>query len=259
MNTIEMYARVRFHANRTRSGRFDRNTHLDVAINIAINDILNARIDPIKNPQSRVSFESARRVKSELGSLVTSELSLAFSNNYAEKPADLFYPLTIYATINGSRKWCEEMLFNSDGPHMSNNLSRPTKEYPKWTDEGGFRIRYGGGTAVLSKVELTYVRKPTIVGSGIALTSAATLVTGSQYGVVHGTVTYDGNNYAEDSFFTVGATTSFTGTGQVALLTNTDMPTLLHEEVCRRACIVMLGTVENFEKVTAKAVEDISA
>ena len=261
MNLQQMYARVLFHANRTRSARFHRNRKLDVAINIAINDLLNNRIDMIKSARGKpYYFESVRRVKTELSSVVRSDVALTLVGDFATKPTDMFYPLSVFATINGVRRWCEEMLFNSYGPHLTNNLSRPSPEYPKWLDEQGIHIKYAGGINALTAVDLSYVKKPIIVKSGPALSTAPNnIVSGSEYGVISGSVTYDGTTYGQDEYFTGTAATGFTGTGTVALLTNTDLGEPLHEEVCRRAAQILMGSVENFEKQGAKEAENMGA
>jgi hypothetical protein len=255
MNLMEKYARVRFHVNRTRSARFHRNRDLDVAINLAILDIINDRYDAIKRKRG-YNFEAVMRVRNELSSIVVIDQTLALSGSSGVKPTDWMYTLQVSAVINGTLRHCEPMDFNEYGPHLKNNLMRPISNLPKYTEDSNVNILYGGGLSSVSGVYMTYIKKPSLVSSGSAISSGLTALTiGLEYGVVSGSITYNSVVYNQDDYFTANAGTAFTGTGTVAVLNNTDLGYHLHEEICRRAAVLLMGNVQNVEKIQIKKVE----
>jgi len=254
MNTAEMYTAVRFHVNRTRSARFHRNRHLDVAINLAIEDIINDRVDSIKRQRS-YNFESVMRVKNELSSIVKIDEPIALIGNRMPRPSDWGYTLWVKAQINGKMKDCEPMDINER--HGRNNLVRPSVKVPKWIEAEDIEIMYGGGANnVLGATGyFSYIIKPRLVSSGSDLNNTATLVIGEQYLVLSGTVTHDLSNYTTDQVFTATSTT-YTGTGIICQLVNTNLGSHLHSEICRRAAVILSNNVENQAKSTGKTIEN---
>lgn len=248
-----MYAAVRFHVNRTRSSRFHRNRHLDVALNLAIEDVINDRVDSIKRKRT-YNFESVMRVKNELSSLVRIDDPIALVGNRLVRPSDWKYTLWVRVFINNQKKDCEPMDINER--HLRNNLVRPNHKTPKWEEGEDIEILYGGGSASLGNTALfTYVKKPALISSGPDLDNTATLTIGAQYMVLSGTVTHDSVDYTIEQWFTA-TTTNFTGSGTICLLSNTDLGPGLHSEICRRAAVILMGNVENMNKVTGKTIEN---
>lgn len=254
---MELYSRVLFHMNRTRSARFNRNLHLDPAINIAMLDIINDQYEPIRQ-QRDYSFERFQRLKASLSGLVRSDFSLSISGNTALKPSDYLYDIGMFVSINNKRKvWSESMQFVEKGPSTENIHERPTPEYPKhMEDQSGFVIKFGGGQNVLNGVYLDYIFKPEPVTSGAELTSSSALTVSTLYGVSFGSVTYNGVNYNQDQAFTTdNVTTAFTGSGRVIPISTLNFPAHLHEELARRAAVILSGNVENYNRRQNKTIE----
>jgi len=250
-NLLELYNRTLFHVNRRRSARFHRNRDLDQAINTAKTDILNDRYDPIRR-ERKYSFEAFQRIKSELSSLVMADTLLNPVSNAAAKPSDFMYDVGMFVSINNGRiKWSENLQFLEKGPSSENSMERPSTGYPKHMESSvGFIFKIGGGSNTVTQAYLDYIRRPIDVVSGPELSSSTALEINTQYGVVNSsTVTYDGSVYSRDQVFTTdGVTTAFTGSGILVKLSAIDFPEHLHEDLARRAAVIILGTVENYNQ-----------
>lgn len=207
------------------------------------------------------NFESVMRVRNELSSIVRSDVAIAFDvYGMAPKPSDFMYILGLRVDINGRRCHCEPMDLNEYGPHLKNSLVRPTAAIPKWIEDSSINVKFGGGSAILASMGyISYIKKPSLVSSGSEIDSTGAVDNAREYMVLSGTITYDGLSYSVDQTFVGSATTAFTGSGTIAMMNNTDLGFHLHEEVCRRASVILMGNVENSTKVISKTVENEQA
>lgn len=224
-----------------------------MALNTAVEDVMNDRIDSIKRKRS-YNFESVTRVKNELSNIVKVKVACTVSGNTVVRPADWKYTLGLEVVINGKKVEVDSMDMNEMVTHGRNSLMRGSQKRPKYTESDVIEVYFGGGTNTMTEAYLTYISIPTQISSGIALDNTAVLLIGQQYMVLSGSVTHDSNTYNSDDSFTA-TTNTFTGSGTIALLSNTNINSQLHNDICRRAAVILSGNVNNQDKVLGKTIE----
>jgi hypothetical protein len=256
MNIIQLRERIAFLNDRTASARFD-NYQYDEAINDAINQIIKDRFDNVKQGKS-YSFERVQVVIDELNTLVnTSPVIVPVANviQRANFPANYREFILCEVTINGVKTYSRE-LSHAELPKIDRNpfkFASFDKDRVWHTfNSAGINVQFGTGT--FTAAQITYLRQPAKVTLGLPSNyinpSATALSIGTSYYVsvdcdVNGTPYFVGQQFTALSTNLVS--------GQVIAVSNTvdcDLPEKLHDEICDIASATMMGTVEDYNKVT---------
>lgn len=229
-----MIKRTLFLVNRTRSARYDEDLQIIPALNVAMDSIVNDRYDDLKRTNRQYSFETFERIKAELRTIVVRRMEIVpTQNKIINLPSDFRYEAGLRAVINDKEVPCTSLTFNQESPTLDNSFDRPSALFPAHLQWGDFiEIRHGGGTNVLNKVYLDYIKYHTEVSLGPEQTD--NLVAGTEY-YVSSDCTYNGIDYAENEFIKAVSGANTLTSGSVRSMVNCVLPRTLHEEVCKLA------------------------
>jgi len=269
MNAIQMRERIDQYVDRTRTARHEDISYYN-AINAAINMILKDRLEPIRL-RRKYSVQRTQRIRDELYTLVsTTTPTLMVANNLVPFPADYYYFLQLDITISSVIYSASITSYNELGPLKENPFMKPSAVKPYFVETATDLRVYWDDSGLLT-YELIYIKQPALVSIGeerdkistvVALTAAtvyyvyedatyaATVTTGT------GAVVTSGQVLAAGETFTATGANLLTGIViNTAKVVNSDFPVNMHEEICKQAAEIMEGTVEQFAKKQALAVD----
>lgn len=247
MNIFEMHERVDFWADTIKSPRYS-NSQRNNALNIAIDSFVKDRYDNIKKGyRSGYSFEMIERVKEELYTIMTIDYPALIVRNQTPTPPNFLYHIVTFVEVNGSRVLSVPKTYEENDLHQ-NSFTKPSLSQPihRRTPTG---FQYDVGTTSINRAFISYLQNPAIMKwkENAISASPSALFPGKSYIVISGTVSHGLVNYSPDDVFTA-VTTGFTGSGIVNEVVNCNLPTHTHEEICKIATSVLLGTFENYNK-----------
>lgn len=271
MNIVQMHFKTEFFLDSVRSPRFNIDK-MDNAINSAINDIVLDRYHNIRAQPKEYAFQTSQRLRDELSRLVKKATVSASGGILpsASFPADYMLLLSLKANISG--QWINTIPVTYDelnvlemNPYTNPSISPPERIY-RIEDQLGLRVIFGDIGDLISG-EMNYIAKPVTVSIGTEVSPPSGAVTSiSGAGVVIIAYVNSSLNWITPdggASFTLKAGESYTiGTNSetsVSLTsgivfknpTNTDLPELLHEEICRKAAKILSGNVENYDRDVA--------
>ena len=235
--------------DRVKSHSFPDNRYYE-AINQAQKIIIDDRVEPLKVKKD-YSVQSTERLRNELRSLVRPTVTATIISDTVSYPTDFYYLLLMQNTVNGVKAACKPLTYNEKGVLLRNPFKRPVSDETYYNENNSsWRISLPVGAA-FTLCELDYIKKPAVVSIGNEnnkIEDTGTLVIGSSY-TVYDEAEHNGNTYYEGSSFVAANPVLTSGTVILtSLITDSDMPEYLHEEITRLAAAIMEGTVENYNK-----------
>ena len=249
-NAIQMREAIDKLIDRVKSPRFTDDRYYE-AINQSSKMILDDRVDNNKQ-QKGYSVQSNEKLRVELGSLVPPTFIATINGDVVLFPTDYYYLLLIQNTVDGIKNACRPLTYNEKGLINRNPFRKPTSDETYYNENNaGWTIELPVG-ASFTKSEIDYIKKPAIVTIGTegnkVYPSSSALLPGTNY-TVYNEAIMNGTTYYEGQNFNANSTTLTSGIViRTALITDSDMPEHLHEDVIRLAAAIMEGTVENYNK-----------
>lgn len=249
MNAIQMMEQIDLYNDRYKSARFADSNYMD-AINASINSVFKDRTDN-KKIFRRYSFQSSELTRRELYTLIKTATVVPTGDNIVY-PADFYYLGDLNVTINGTQTYARPTNFNELGPLQENPFRKPSPSKPYFIENAtGLKVYYGSGT--FSTSSITYLKTPNTVSIGTEgqkiNPGASVLSIGQVYMVYSPTAVHNGTTYYVGQTFT--AVSAILTSGIVILnsnVTNCDLPTNMHDEICKMAAELMQGTIEDYNK-----------
>lgn len=254
MNIIQMREKIMSYLDVT-SVRFQFSEYED-NIMTAENQIINDRIDNIKKlkQQKTYSFQSIQRIRDELYTLVVSNTAIVPTGSLipiGSYPADLRFVLGVKPVINGTRYIADSLSYNEErevemNPYKKPQLIEPYRVY--YIESGtGLTILFGSsGTFTNSYID--YIKSPVRVNMGTRHTSSTIFTIGNVLIATEPTV-YNSVTYDPGETITIVAGFLSITSGEVVFgYTNSDLPEVLHEEICKITAGLMGKTIEAYQK-----------
>lgn len=170
MTTQEMHDLLDILIDEVNTGRF-LDAEKDRVINLAIKDIVDDRVSPLKIPK-RYSVESAMRIRDELRSLVKVDTGVTIgaasfeADSEITLPADHRYSLLLYTTVSGTKRVALPKNHDWLGGNFDNPHTKPSAERVKWIEIDDKIAVFAGGNTVTA-AELHYIKVPADVELGV--------------------------------------------------------------------------------------------
>ena len=266
MNIVQIHHKSKFYLDSVRSPRFPHAT-VNQAINTAIHTIVNDRYDAIRKADREGTFQVSQRLRDEIYTLVYpgTVTPVLGTKRFDIKTAypDYWLLASMKVTISGKEINTIPLTYDEQNVIENNPFARPSIEYP----ERIYRIEAYDGVTInhgalgnLTAGNIYYIKEPVLVNLG-TVNSSGTFSNGDQIiCYMDGQIGYydgGGNLYntvtlLEGEELTIDTPGGYAGilTGiYVTGFTNCDLPSMLHEEICKEAAKVLSGTVENYDRV----------
>lgn len=269
MNAITTLNRVNFYADVTRNGRF---SYLE--INSAVNDTIIEFIgEKLGDEEHRdpLNFEWIQQIRDSLYNLITTNNPsittgttitnryYSFIPNHVNYPNDYEELIGIRCVIDGYSTYARPTTYNELGPLLEDSFKHPTNNKPYYLEDSTGYTIYRGSSGTISTCTIEYIRTFTDFTlsqeSNLINPGGAVLTNGASYIAVEVSVQNAVTRQIGEQFTAVG--TSLTS-GQVILASLTspiDLPTKVHEEICRRAAARLLGVTSNL--VQSQAIDGL--
>lgn len=250
MNAIQLREAVDKLIDRVKSPRFN-DANYYTAINRAIDFIVKDRVENIKKKKN-YSVQSSQRLRDELYTLVVPTFAPIPSGISIAFPSDYLYLLSLGISVDGTGSICRPVTYNERDLLKRNPFRKPkTNKTYYIEDSAGWNIMIPSGS-VITAIALDYMKKPNTVtiGSEDDKIEAGTgvLINATIY-MVYDEAVHAGATYYEGETFTSSNINLTSGTVILnSLITNTDMPVQLHEEIITLSAAIMNGTVEDWQK-----------
>jgi len=251
-----MLYRVDELIDRTRTSRHSDINYMN-SLNAATTQIVKDRVAAIRLPR-KYSVQSAQRLRDELYTLVPAPVTAALSSGNVPYPADYQYFLLLYLTINSVQQYCRPTSYNTIGDLINNPFRKPTVDKPYYNEfVTGIKIHFGA-TGTAGNYELWYLKNPATITIGKEtqkIVAAGTLTNALVY------MTYEEAVYAGTTYY---AGDLITGTGATltsgivilnSLITSSDLPVNMHEEICKATADLLSLNVEDYQKKQTLSVE----
>jgi hypothetical protein len=254
MNLYEKYTLFKQLLDEVLTTRVDIQEFVSLT-NLAINDIVQSRIDPIKDAQSSgIYIQSVQRVREELKFLIK-ESPITLVGNVIQYPDDYKHYLLLRIFISNVLVTAKPVTFDWLGANLDNPHTKPSDTRIKFVEKNtGIELYKGSSAITAGTSRLEYIAEPIKVEwDETAKTSATTFTEDVTIVVVLGSITYNGNVYTvgQDVFIDVSVAASFTGTGTANIIVNTELPLYLHREIVRKAVSIQLSIIgDNNRKQT---------
>lgn len=266
MNIVQIHQKSKFYLDSVRSPRFPHST-VDKAVNTAINTIVNDRYDAIRRAEKDGSFQVSQRLRDEIYTLVYpgTVTPVAGTKRFDIKAVYKTYWLLASMKVNISGKEINTIPLTYDELNVIevNPFSRPSIDYP----ERVYRIEAYDGVTVdfgpignLNSASIYFIKEPVTVELGTVLEAGVIENSTMIICYMDGQIDYkdENGNVTESHFLKEGEElTIYTPGGYAEIVSgiyvkdyvNSDLPTMLHEEICKEAAKVLSGTVENYDRV----------
>lgn len=256
----QQHKRVKFYVDYTRSPRLDPQLHIDQSLNISMEKFFSVLVD---------TFQLKEYIRDEMKPLVFNDQSCTFSGNIINFPSGYRHLLGLQVQINGV--WIVfpvQMGYGEKSPVFENSFTEPIASEPQYIESNDGLTIYNEGrsfTGTINAVKMDYIGTPPQMyySQNNILAGPSVLTIGQTYYVYQGTivsnsVTYTGENINPtgigDSF--VATSTAFTGTGIVRAIQNCVLGETCHEEICKGAAAMILGTFEDWSRMQEMALQD---
>lgn len=218
-------------------------------INLAKNDIVDSRIDPIKNPRSQgIYLQAVQRIREELRTLVKKQSPITESSDVITLPTDYKHYLLLKVEVDGIISTGKPITYDWLGANEDNPHTKPSDDRIKFIETvNGIELYRGSGTIDANDSTLHYIKEPDeVLWDETAITVGAT-TNGQEYVVtVAGATTglvFGGNTYGLGEGFTGDGSTPTYDSGTLNAVTNTDLPQYLHDEIVRKAVEIQLAVM----------------
>lgn len=247
MNIIEMHTRLEYYVDKSKSPRFLSDFHYDQSLNIAQDKIIQDKYDNIKQ-HKMYGFQVVQKVRDDLRTIIKT-VPIVPVGNVLAYPADYLYEVALAVTIDGVEYSSTSVAYNRVNIQNDNTFTEEIKEEPTHIeDQNGIKVMFGtAGT--FTTANLSYLSIPPVMSKGlIDITQGPTaLVIGQTYYVTVGTVTHNAVVYTVGQSF-VAVNTVLTGTGTVIFIVNCILSVSCHEELCKQAAQILIGSVEGWNQ-----------
>lgn len=198
--------------NRAATSRNFQVPEIDVFLNQAQDSIIKDSVLYLNNKQG---FETSNQGFNTVRTLIVSDMQIAITNSYAYLPLDFMYKLNVYCDIVKGKcnKTARVYVQQHDDLFEEEPLTRSSFEWNEINavvDEKGYKL-YTDNTFTLSKLRLTYIRKPKYI---------------------HNAIDYNGGSYK-----------SLNG----ALLTgsfDSELPSTVHQDIVNRAVTLASASID---------------
>jgi hypothetical protein len=234
-------------------------------IKLATNDIVDHRIDPIKDPRSSgIYIQAVQRIREELRTLVKEDASISITNDILAYPTDYKHYLLLQLDIDSVNQVAVPVTFDWLGANLGNPHTKPTDERVKFIEKNaGIELYRGTGTISTGDSRFEYIALPTEVSwdEDNTWTNATTFTADQTIVVLTGTITYDGTTYGvgEDVNIVTATSTSFTGGGTAQTIVNSDLPVYLHDEVVRKAVSIQLTIMQEGQRKQLTEMDEVQS
>lgn len=264
MNIVELHERVRFWLDLVGSARIEP-SDIDNALNISMNDIVDEKYLPLRQLNSGEFFQKTQRVRDELSNIVKQSdstvpgaIQLNHYSGYsiipaASLPLDYKYLLSIatYSTA-GTVYNCWPITYDRINIIQDNPFRRPrqwpiVKQYYNESSEGIRIITVI--TPAASKAVIHYLSVPVQWKYGIEYGSGHNFINGEIIIVTSESAVHNGTTYLRGEAITIVAPfIQLTSGTAVSGYTNSNINASLHEAIARKASVVYLMTIKEFDK-----------
>lgn len=266
MNIVQLHQKSKFYLDSVRSPRFPYQT-VDKAINTAINTIVNDRYDSIRRAEKEGSFQVSQRLRDEIYTLVyPGTLSpIAGTKRFDIKAVykDYWLLASMKVTISGKVINTIPLTYDEMNVIENNPFSRPSIDYP----ERVYRIEAYDGVTIehgllgsLTSGSIYFIKEPVAVELGTVQSTGIFEHGTAIICYMDGQIDYKDINGAtteslylkegdELIIYTPGGYSEIVSGIFVKDYTNCDLPSMLHEDICKEAAKVLSGTVENYDRV----------
>lgn len=266
MNIVQIHQKSKFYLDSVRSPRYPYKT-VTKAVNTAIHTIVNDRYDAIRKADREGTFQVSQRLRDEIYTLVYpgTVTPVPGTKRFDIKAAypDYWLLASMKVTISGKEINTIPLTYDEQNVIENNPFSRPSIDYP----ERVYRIEAYDGITInhgelgsLTLGSIYFIKEPvqtdlgTVLSSGIITDQTAIICyMDGQIGYYDG----GGNLYDTITLEEGDELTIDIPGGYAQILTgifvkdyvNCDLPSMLHEEVCKETAKVLSGTVENYDRV----------
>lgn len=242
MNIVELHKRIDYHLDRARSPRYSKDRK-DAAINIATDIFVRDRYDNVKR-KTGYGFQTVQKLRDDLGSLVKSSL-LVPANNIITRPDNYRHEVMVRVKINGKWDGSSPTSYDAFNTNQKNRFHKAEIGYVQHLELGGSNVEfYFGSYGNFQEVEYFYLSNPIQVSFGTTAITSGSLVVGNTYYVESGSITHNAIVVNAGSTF-VAVGTTYTGTGVVYLIVNSELPAHTHEELAKMAASDLAGTTSD--------------
>lgn len=245
MISPKMCSRIYFYADRQRSRRYKREDLLD-ALNIAQQSVKLDRYDNIKR-ETGYSFELVQRVRDELYTILQNAPAIPALGVDVVQPSDYDLEVLCFMTINGKDVLSTSRTYE-ESDLATNVYAKPSQDYPIHRKTAtGWKCELNGGG--FTAMNLWYLRPQVdIFWDDTDLPAGTALSAGVKYYVNNTSVTYNSITYNKGAVVIGLGGALVTSGGTVNIIVNCELPDLLHEEICKVAASILMGTFENYQK-----------
>ena len=264
MNSVQTLNQVNFYNDVTRNARFSY-AEITMAVNDAIYYFIDEQVgDPLhRDPQNLQFTQLIRENLSTLisTSVITPTNGTVITNRYYSsipsaitQPATYYTFLTLMCLIDGYTTYARPTNFNEIGPLLQDSFKHPTNSKPYFNETSTGMTIYRGSGGTFTSATLDFIRLATAfsIGTESNLIAAGGTLTNALAYLATEISVYNAVTYA------IGSTITGTGaaltSGQCILnsLTNPiDLPVKTHEEICRRASVILLTNIGNIPQAQA--------
>ncbi len=276
MNIIQILIRTKSHLDTIRSPRF-RDDKIENALNSSIKFIVLNRYEDIKKNEKDKNFQGSQKIRDELYTLVkTFEVSSGFT---VSASGDTLVPVSMFPSnywlmaggsvnISGNPYQLVPLTYDERAVIEKNPFTRPSIDYPaevyRIESSEGVEVIFGSTGTVMSGL-FYYMSEPVTISLGEEI-SSGTIPTGKTIicymeGVINelGAITDSQDPNYDGSYLriTLKPGEEYTTIKQMTIASGifyqdfveTDLPSILHEEVATRAASELSGNVENYQRV----------
>lgn len=267
MNIVELHERVRFWLDLVGSARIE-SSDIDNAVNIAMNDIIDEKYLPLRQLNSNEFFQKTQKLRDELSSLVKESDSsvggqITFSHfpGYdlipaVSFPADYKYLLAIATySSTGTVYNCWPITYDRINVIQDNPFRRvrQTPLVKQYYNESSSGIKITNVIIpVAVKAVIHYLSVPIQWKYGIEYGAGHNFTDNEVIIVTSETAVYNGTTYLRGSQITiVNPFNQITSGTALSQYTNSNINHSLHELISRKASVVYLMTIKEFDKAKA--------
>ena len=255
MNIIQMVERIKSYLDVVASARHDWVAY-ENNIQTAQNQIVNDRIDAVKKlgQQKGYSFQSVQRLRDELYTLVKTNSLIAPTGDLipvASYPTNLRFIVGVDLLIDAVRYIADPMSYNEKrnvliDPYKKPQLTEPYRVYYIESDTG--LTCYYGDSGTFTASYIDYIKIPVNVNVGVRYGIAGVFAAGTILIATEPTV-YNAVSYDPGELITVVNPVFSITSGEVCVgYVNSDLPEVLHEEICKIAAGLFGKIIEDYQK-----------
>jgi len=250
MNIVESYNLFKQLLDEVATTRIDIQEFINL-YKLAESDIIENRIDPIKNPRSKnIYLQSVQRVREELKTLVKEATVKTITNNIWSYPSNYKHYLLFQLNIDNEIKTARPITFDWLGANFENPHTSPNDNRVKFIEKStGIEFYRGTGNYITTNSRFEYIAEQIkVYWDEIALTGNQTFVVGQEIYIVSGPdIIYNTITYKAGDVFTIitGLTTVNLGTTIVNKIQSTELSKYLHNEIVRKSIEIQMSIMDD--------------